>query len=113
MEHGLDRKCARSIRYPFDTPAARYSIALHMDATAKLTCPKCRSRLDIIETPSGGRTVSVSLLGDAVEHNAAALELFQPPDAGPRIVCPACRMSFDPSEPHRSIPPLNRPRQTT
>jgi len=81
-----------------------------MEALVKLQCPKCKSRLDIIETPSGGRIVSVSLLGDAVEHDAAALELFQPPDSGPRITCPACGTSFDPSEPHRSIPPLNRPR---
>lgn len=82
-----------------------------MDATVKLKCPKCASRLDIIETPSGGRTVSVSLLGDAVEHSAAALEVFQPPDSGPAIKCPACSTSFDPSEPHSSIPPLNRSRE--
>jgi hypothetical protein len=81
-----------------------------MDAIVKLQCPKCNSRLDIIETPSGGRTVSVTLLGRSVEDDAVALELFQPPDAGPKISCPACTTSFDPSEPHRSIPPLNRPR---
>jgi hypothetical protein len=81
-----------------------------MDAVVKLQCPRCRSRLDLIETPSGGRTVSVSLLGLSVEDDAVALELFQPPDAGPKITCPACTMSFDPSEPHRSIPPLTRRR---
>ena len=81
-----------------------------MEALVKLTCPKCSSRLDIIDTPSGGRIVAVSLLGASVEQNAAALELFQPPDAGPKITCPACGVAFDPSEPHRSIPPLNRPR---
>jgi DNA-directed RNA polymerase subunit RPC12/RpoP len=83
-----------------------------MEALVKLKCAKCSSRLDIIETPSGGRIVSVSLLGDSVEQNATALELFQPPDAGPKITCPACGRSFDPSEPHRSIPPLTRPRAT-
>jgi hypothetical protein len=81
-----------------------------MEALVKLKCPKCSSLLDIIDTPSGGRIVSVSLLGDSVEQNAAALELFQPPDSGPMIACPACGRAFDPSEPHRSIPPLNRPR---
>jgi hypothetical protein len=81
-----------------------------MDAIVKLQCPRCNSRLDVIETPSGGRAVSVSLLGPSVENDAVALELFQAPDAGPRITCPACSMSFDPSEPHRSIPPLNRRR---
>jgi DNA-directed RNA polymerase subunit RPC12/RpoP len=82
-----------------------------MEALVKLQCPKCSSRLDIIETPSGGRIVSVSLLGPSVEQDATALELFQPPDAGPEVTCPACGASFDPSGPHRSIPPLNRPRK--
>ncbi len=81
-----------------------------MESLVKLKCPTCSSRLDIFDTPSGGRIVSVSLLGDSVEQNAAALELFQPPDAGPKITCPACGRSFDPSEPHRSIPMFNRPR---
>ena len=52
----------------------------------KLQCPKCQSRLDVLETTSGGRIVAVSLLGDAVEHSAAALETFQA--AGPTLTCP-------------------------
>jgi hypothetical protein len=75
-----------------------------MEALIKLKCPKCSSRLDIFDTPSGGRIVSVSLLGDSVEQNAAALELFQPPDAGPKITCPrAADRSIPPSLIDRSL----------
>jgi DNA-directed RNA polymerase subunit RPC12/RpoP len=75
---------------------------------AKLQCPSCQSRLDVAETPSGGKTISVSLLGSSVEEHAQALEIFLTPAAGPRVKCPACGMSFDPSEPYRAIPPLRR-----
>jgi len=79
---------------------------------AKVQCPRCRTRLDVIETQSGGRTIAVGILGPSVEHSAEALETFQGADAGPQIVCPACRYRFDPSGPYRAIPPLNpgRPR---
>ena len=79
------------------------------DAVAKVQCPRCHTRLDVFETQSGGRVVSVTLLGPAVEHTAHALETFQPADAGPEISCPACRHSFDPSGPYRAIPSLKRP----
>jgi hypothetical protein len=71
---------------------------------ARLICPKCRSRLEVIETSSGGRTVSVMGLGDAVSSEAKALELFVGPDAGPEIQCPACNDRFDPASPYRGVP---------
>lgn len=71
---------------------------------AKLVCPKCRSRLEVLETVSGGRTVSVMGLGDAVSSAAKALELFIAPDAGPDIRCPACEHRFDPASPYRGVP---------
>jgi DNA-directed RNA polymerase subunit RPC12/RpoP len=73
---------------------------------AKTRCPRCQSRLDVFETPSGGRTVSVAFLGPTVETTATALELFIPRDSGAEIQCPACSRRFDPSGPVRSIPPL-------
>ena len=78
------------------------------DPILKLQCPKCQSRLDVSETSSGARTVSVAMLGPSVEQHANALEVFQTADAGPRVTCPACSASFDSSEPHRPIPPLKR-----
>ena len=75
---------------------------------SKVRCPKCQSRLDVIETPSRARTISVSFLGPSVEQDAHALETFQGPDTGPEIGCPACGTAFDPSEPYRAIPPLKR-----
>ena len=72
---------------------------------AKVRCPQCESRLDILETPSGGRIVSVSLLGPAVDSTAQAVEAFQGPDDRPEIVCPACMMKFDPSEPGSAVRP--------
>ena len=67
----------------------------------KLTCPRCQSRLDIVETSSGGRTTSVAGLGVSVEHSARALEHFQGPDEGPDIRCPACETMIDPAAPYR------------
>jgi hypothetical protein len=67
---------------------------------ARLTCPTCRSRLAIFDTPSGGRTVSVVALGASVETRAKALERFVAPGHGPDIVCPACDARIDPSAPY-------------
>ena len=69
----------------------------------KLRCPNCQSLLDVLETPSGARTVSVRNLGTMVERTARALETFQKSDDGPEIRCPACDRRFDPSEPSRAI----------
>jgi len=77
------------------------------DSVAKVQCPHCQSRLDVMETSSGARTISVVVLGPSVEHSAVALEMFEPPDSGPSITCPACSHAFDPSGP-RPIPPLRR-----
>jgi DNA-directed RNA polymerase subunit RPC12/RpoP len=79
------------------------------DAIAKVQCPRCQSRLDVFETQSGGRIVSIAVLGPTVENSAHALETFQPPAQGPSISCPACRHTFDPSGPYRAIPSLKRP----
>jgi DNA-directed RNA polymerase subunit RPC12/RpoP len=75
---------------------------------AKVTCPKCESRLMVVETQSGGRLVAIAVLGTSVEDTAVALETFAPPGTGRQIACPACRHSFDPSGPYRPIPPLSR-----
>lgn len=64
---------------------------------AKLTCPQCRSRLTILETSSGGRIVSVAILGASVEQTAKAFESFMPPGSRPDIRCPACESWIDPS----------------
>jgi hypothetical protein len=74
---------------------------------AKTRCPRCQSRLEVLETPSGGRIVSVAFLGVTVETTAAALEVFIPPDGGAEIRCPACDCQFDPAGPRR-IPALKR-----
>jgi len=68
-------------------------------ATGRVTCPKCRSRLEIFETPSGGRTVSVLGMGTTIEPKA--LEHFMGPDEGPDIICPACNLQLDPAAPYR------------
>jgi hypothetical protein len=54
---------------------------------ARVRCPECGSRLEVIETPSGARSVSVVVLGSAVESTAHALERFMSHDAGPLLVC--------------------------
>jgi hypothetical protein len=74
---------------------------------AKVRCPNCQSRLDVLETPSGGRIVSVAYLGASVEMNAHALEVFIAPANSLELQCPACSKRFDPSGP-RTIPPLRR-----
>jgi hypothetical protein len=96
-------------RYPAKLSRARGIIDLSMktrqqNEPVRLVCPKCRSRLDVLETASGGRTVSVMGLGDAVSSEAKALELFIGPDAGPDIRCPACDNRFDPASPFRAVP---------
>jgi uncharacterized protein YbaR (Trm112 family) len=75
---------------------------------AKVRCPQCASRLEVIETPSGARTVSVVFLAAAVENTAHGLESFMAPGAGPELMCPACRKRFDPAEPSSAIRPLKR-----
>jgi uncharacterized protein YbaR (Trm112 family) len=83
-------------------------VALTDLPSAKVRCPKCQSRLDVAETASGAKTISVSFLGPSVEESARALERFQMPGADSFLACPACDMRFDPAEPNRTIPPLNR-----
>ena len=68
-------------------------------ATGRLTCVNCRSRLEIFETPSGGRTVSVVAIGSLREPKA--LERFMAPGEGPDILCPACNVQLDPAAPYR------------
>ena len=59
----------------------------------RLTCPTCRSRLTVIETASGGKTISVVGFGASVEKHAKALERFIAPGSHADIVCPACDSS--------------------
>jgi len=61
----------------------------------------------VLETRSGGRTVSVAFLGASVETKALALESFMGPDAGVELVCPACNCRFDPAF-SRTFPLFNR-----
>jgi DNA-directed RNA polymerase subunit RPC12/RpoP len=68
---------------------------------ARLTCPTCQSRIAIIETASGGKTVSIVGLGASVETSAKALERFIAPDGGADIICPACDHHIDPSAQYR------------
>jgi hypothetical protein len=67
--------------------------------SGRVTCPRCRSRLEIFETPSGGRTVAVAGIGTSLEPKA--LERFHGPDEGPDIICPACNLQLDPASPYR------------
>lgn len=78
------------------------------DDSVRLICPKCRSRLEVLETASGGRTVSAMGLGDAVSAQPRALEVFLGPDAGPDIRCPACDQTFDPASPYRLTDRIRR-----
>ena len=70
-------------------------------STGRLTCRHCGSRLEVFESQSGAKTISVIALGSLVESSAKALEGFQPPDAGPEIHCPACDSLVDPAAPYR------------
>jgi hypothetical protein len=71
-------------------------------STGKVRCAQCGSRLDVLETASGGRTIAVTGLGLSVERSARALERFFPPDAGPDLKCPACDAVIDPKAPFRA-----------
>ena len=71
------------------------------DEPIRLICPRCRSRLEVIETASGGRTVSVVGLSELASSKARALEVFTGRDGGPDITCPACNERFDPATPYR------------
>ena len=39
----------------------------NLSGEARLTCPACRSRLGVIETASGGKTISIIGLGASVD----------------------------------------------
>jgi len=78
-------------------PSAGYLLWRVADTTpdtARVTCDKCRSRLLVTYTASGGQTISVLTLGSAVERDAKALEIFLPPPAA-QIQCPACSKNVD------------------
>ena len=68
--------------------------------TIRVLCDRCRSRLEVLDTPSGGRTVSVVGLGLSVEANPLALERFEF-GTGRDVTCPACNHAIDPSAPYR------------
>ena len=74
------------------------------DGTYRVRCGRCASQLDVLETRSGGRTVSVAGLGPTVERSPVALERFLPPGSGHDIICPACNAMIDPSAPHGVLP---------
>jgi DNA-directed RNA polymerase subunit RPC12/RpoP len=74
---------------------------------ARIRCDVCHSRLDVLETPSGGRTISVVGLGASVEANPAALERFDF-GASHEIVCPACNRRIDLNAPYRAMRSLRR-----
>jgi len=76
-------------------------------APARIRCESCHSRLDVLETPSGGRTISVVGLGSSVEANPAALERFDF-GASHEIVCPACNHRIDLNAPYRAMRSLRR-----
>jgi hypothetical protein len=68
--------------------------------SGRITCPMCGCRLDITETPSGGRAISVARLSTIVD--AKRLERFMPPDGDRDVICPACDAKVDPAAPYRS-----------
>jgi DNA-directed RNA polymerase subunit RPC12/RpoP len=76
--------------------------------TVRVRCDHCRSRLDVIETQSGGRTVSVVGLGSSVEAKPIALERFELNASARDVTCPACNHTIDPYAPYRAMPPLSR-----
>ena len=65
--------------------------------TARVRCPHCSSRLDVQETVSGGRNVSVAGFGPFIGEEPKAVERFVSPDSGPDIICPACQRKVDPA----------------
>ena len=71
-------------------------------STGKVRCSRCGSRLEVLDTASGGRTITVSGLGAAVEETALARERFFPPGAGADLSCPACDAPIDPTAPYRA-----------
>jgi len=64
----------------------------------KLSCPRCFSRLTILETHRGARIVFVAIPGFSVERTAKGLERLMDPGAGSEITCPACDSWIDPRE---------------
>jgi uncharacterized Zn finger protein (UPF0148 family) len=68
--------------------------------SGRVTCPSCGSRLDVFETRSGARTVSVAVMSTIAEPKA--LERFLPPESGPELSCPACDATVDPAAPYRA-----------
>jgi DNA-directed RNA polymerase subunit RPC12/RpoP len=68
--------------------------------TVALTCPSCESRLQVIETHSGGRSVSVVWFGALTESCPDGVERFEFA-ANRDIVCPACNFSVDSSATYR------------
>jgi hypothetical protein len=75
---------------------------------ARVICPHCDSRLDVTETSSGGRIVSIVGFGDSVERTAKSLETFDAPGTSGDITCPACHRRVDPSITSR-LRPLRNP----
>jgi DNA-directed RNA polymerase subunit RPC12/RpoP len=67
----------------------------------RVSCPECRSRLVVNETPGGGRSVCVAHLGLKVEDSAKGLERTMPPGEAPDLICPACAHRFHPAAPYR------------
>jgi uncharacterized protein YbaR (Trm112 family) len=67
----------------------------------RVSCPECRSRLVVNETPGGGRSVCVAHLGLKVEDIAKGLERTMPPGETADLICPACAHRFDPAAPYR------------
>ncbi len=74
--------------------------------SGRITGSECQRRLDVFETPSGGRTISVAVVATLAEPKA--LEPFIPPGEGPILTCRACHPPIELAAPFRSR--LNRDR---
>jgi len=59
-----------------------FAILIFLEPIATQQCPRYRSRLEVFETTSGWRTVSVMTPGPTVEDHPWALGTFQPRDEG-------------------------------
>ena len=70
-------------------------------STDNVRCAQCDSRLEVLDTASGGHTITVTGLGAAIEETALARERFFPPGAGADLYCPACDALIDPTTPYR------------